>query len=142
LPRLQDDACPGLDGSRIERDALGQRSQRPERLEFPSLVDPDELIGGLADALGLAVINDDTVSVATSRRNEAAGRIEGVAAEEPRMTHERVGSPDDDQVGAILDLAQRAGHLADRLDRGNRRVGVVAARYIDAGANAIPEGDR
>src|SRR5262245_57586447 len=52
-----------------------------------------------------------------------------------------VGAPEDDKVGAVLDLAEGAGDLADALE--SHAGGPVAdgGGGIDAGADAVGDGD-
>ena len=52
-----------------------------------------------------------------------------------------VGAPEDHQVGAVLDLAQGTGNLADALKRHAGRAVADGGCRIDAAADAIRDGD-
>jgi hypothetical protein len=53
----------------------------------------------------------------------------------------RVRPPEDDEVGPVLHLAERAGHLADALERHAARPVADRGGRIDAAADAVGDGD-
>ncbi len=73
-----------------------------------------EDVGGLG-AGGLANVHQDHRSVLAAVGHELALLRQGVLGEMPRMALGRVAAPVDDEVGPVLDFAQRAGHLATQL---------------------------
>jgi vancomycin resistance protein YoaR len=63
-----------------------------------------------------------------------------VPAPVARVALRGIGTPKNDQVGPVLDFAQRAGHLADALEGHSRWTMAHRRRRIDATADAVGDG--
>ena len=121
--------------------AAHPRAQRPQQLEVAPGAHLHELVGDRRRRR-LAHVHQHHVAVLLAVRDVAALGRHRVAREVPRVRLGRVAAPVDHQVGAVLDLAQGGGALADALE-GDAR-GTVADRGggVDGAAHQIADRHR
>ena len=115
---------------RIVSDSSGRpRSERPQSPEQPR--SPRRFRRGARDrspgsSRSSSHVDDDQRAVAASSGREQAGTVGRVAFQVPGVRLDRVAAPEDHEIAAVLDFAQRAGRFAHLL-HGHHR-GAVAAR--------------
>ncbi len=136
------DGQPGLrDERRVHRLALDERAQRGDDLEVLAGPDLQEDVGGLG-ARRLADVHQDHRAALAAVGHELALLRERVLREVPRVALGRVAAPVDDEVGPVLDFAQRARDLAAQL--GGYLSGAVSERgvAVDHTADQLGQGHR
>ena len=126
---------------RVDRLALDERAQHGDDLEVLGRPDLEEDVGGLGTG-GLADVHQDHRPVLAAVGHELALLRQGVLGEMPRMALRRVAAPVDDQVGPVLDFAQRTRNLATQL--GGDLGGTVSERgvAVDHAADQLGQGHR
>ena len=135
----QGDARGLLDG-RVDPAALDQGPQRPQHFEIRARFDLDEDVGHRRAARAPDVHQDHRAVLFAARHIHSLGRPP-IAREQARVGFGRVAPPEDDQVGPVLDLAQRRRALAHTLE-GDTRWAVADGRgRIDGAADEVGDGD-
>ena len=103
-----------------DRDAEGR-----EELVVAPLLELEPDVGHL-HGVRVARVHHDHLAALVALAGEEAAREDRVLREVARVRVRGVAAPEDDDVGAVLDLAERAARDADVLDRDQR--GAVADR--------------
>ncbi len=103
------------------------RSQQRDQFKIFARTDLQENIGSF-DALGFANIDQDHRPIFTTFGQKFALRHQRVLGEVARMALGRVASPVDDEIGSVLDFAQRACDFATQL--GGDFGGTVSQRCV------------
>jgi hypothetical protein len=105
----------GIDQAvRPDRLALDDRPQGREHLEVLARANLQEQVGGLG-AGRLADVHEDHGAVLAAIGHESSLLREGVFREMAWMALGGVAAPVDHEIGAVLDFAERTGHLAAQL---------------------------
>ena len=131
----------GLLDRRVDPAALDQGPQRPEQLEVLAGLDLQEDVRDRGALRAPHVDQDDRAILLAVRDVHALGR-DRVAGEKPRMGLRGIAAPENDQIGPVLDFAERRGALAHALEGDPRGAVAHGGRGVDVAADQIGDGDR
>ncbi len=138
MPGRKRSAGGRLDAGRVELDPLDERPQGPKNVEILLGLDRNEKIS-LKGAARSVNVNDNAVAVSASVRHERAVGREAIPAEVARVALGRIGAPEDDEVAAVLDLAQGASDFTDFLEGDDRGRAKRTQVCVHAGTKTIAE---
>ena len=104
----------------IDLDPSNEGPQHPEHLELTILVDLDVQVRLPGRVRALLVDHDDRPA-GSSLGDEPPLRLDRVSLPVPGMADDRIGAPEDHDVGPVLDLAQRGRDPSRALERQDAR---------------------
>ncbi len=120
----------------FERLSAKECAERPDQFEVLMTIDAEHEVSRRAGR-GVVRVDDDQCAVSPASGHEPAGTVGRVAFQVTRVSGERIAAPEDHQVAAILDFAQRAGRLADLLHGKDRRAVAAGGGGVDRCADRL-----